>query len=111
MSAEWELIDADPATGLRKWLGYEAEGDQVLVAYDQDRAVTDAIVDANKTAQAESFDRRSDFWHAAHIPVGVMYEWKVRHGVDAWDPNHRPGVMRLLNDPDYRYLRVRHFII
>ena len=111
MSTEWELIDADPATGLRKWLGYEAEGDKVLVAYDQDRAVTDAIVDANKAAQAESFDRRSDFWHAAHIPVGVMYEWKARHGIGAWDPNHRPGVMRLLNDPDYRYLRVRHFII
>jgi hypothetical protein len=40
-----------------------------------------------------------------------MYEWKVKHGVDAWDPNHKPAVMRLLNSSDYRYLRVRNFII
>jgi hypothetical protein len=111
MSAEWELIDHDPSTGLSKWLGYDADSDSVLVAYDQDRAAQAAILDRNKAAQADSWDRRSDFWHAAHIPVGVMYEWKVRHGVDAWDPAHRPGVMRLLNDPDYRYLRVRHFIL
>lgn len=111
MSAEWELIDADPATGLRKWLGYDAESDSVLVSYEQDRAAQAAILDANKSAQADGFDRRSDFWHAARIPIGVMYEWKVKHGVDAWDPAHKPAVMRLLNDPDYRYLRVRHFIL
>lgn len=111
MSANWELIDYDPSTGLKKHMGYDWETDSVLISYDQDKSAVQAIVDANKAAQSESFDKRSDFWHAAHIPVGVMYEWKVRHGVDAWDPNHKPGVMRLLNDPEYRYLRVRNFII
>jgi hypothetical protein len=107
----WELIDFDAGTGLRKWMNYDEAGDEIQIAYDQDRSAQDAILSSNKSAQADPFDRSSDFWHAAHIPIGVMYEWKVKHGVDAWDPNHKPAVMRLLNSSDYRYLRVRNFII
>src|SRR4051794_32971685 len=65
MSAGWELIDFDRGTGLRKWMGFDADSDSVLVSYEQDRAAQAAILDANKAAQAEGFDRRSDFWHAA----------------------------------------------
>lgn len=111
MSERWDLIDHDPHTGLRKYMNYDEATDAIQISYAQDRAAQNTVLDRNKSAQSDQWDRRSDFWHAAHIPVGVMYEWKVKHGVDAWDPAHKPGVMRLLNDPDYRYLRVRHFII
>jgi hypothetical protein len=40
-----------------------------------------------------------------------MYEWATRHGVEMWNPAHKDGVKKLLNHPDYRYLRVREFII
>ena len=109
--SDWELIDFDPGTGLRKWMNYDEAADEIQIAYDQDKIAEKAIIDSNKSAQAHAFDKSSDFWHAAHIPIGVMYEWKVKHGVDAWDPNHKQGVMRLLNSSDYRYLRVRNFII
>jgi hypothetical protein len=109
--SDWELIDFDAGTGLRKFMNYDEAADEIQLAYQQDKIAERAILDANKSAQADRFDRSSDFWHAAHIPIGIMYEWKVKHGVDAWDPNHGAGVMRLLNDPDYRYLRVRHFMI
>lgn len=111
MSERWELIDHCAETGLRKWMNYEADGDQIQIAYDQDRAAQNVILDRNKATQADGFDKRSDMWHAAHIPVGVMYEWLVKHGVNAWDPTHIDGVKRLLNDPEYRYLRVNHFIM
>lgn len=111
MAERWELIDHCQETGLRKWMNYEEDGDQIQIAYDQDRAAQNVILDRNKSSQADGFDRRSDMWHAAHIPVGVMYEWLVKHGVNAWDPTHRDGVKRLLNDPEYRYLRVNHFIM
>jgi hypothetical protein len=48
-------------------------------------------------------------WLAASIPVGVQYEWMVKHGVNLWNPEHRPKVRQLLNDSEYRYLRIRHF--
>jgi hypothetical protein len=116
MSYNWELIDFDPATGLKKYIGDNPDDSEgVCVRYEQDAASIKTVIDRNKESQATGFDKRSDFWHAAHIPIGVMYEWKVKHGVDAWKYSSceetRRKVNRLLNDPDYRYLRVNNFIM
>lgn len=107
----WELIDHCPDTGLQKWMDYDQATDSILISYKQDKDAAQAILDYNKQMQAESFDKRSDWWHAAHIPVGVMYEWLTKYGVDAWNPHHRDGVKKLLNSNEYRYLRVRNFIM
>lgn len=110
--SDWELIDSNPLTGLNKYIASDVDDpDRVLIRYEQSAEAIQQVIDRNKASQVNGFDKRSDMWHAAHIPVGVMYEWKKKHGVDAWDPAHRPAVMRLLNDPDYRWLRVNHFII
>jgi hypothetical protein len=114
--SDWELIDHNPHNGLKKYLGDNPDDPEgLLVRYEQDAASLKAILDANKSAQAESWDKRSEVWHAGHVPIGVMYEWKVKYGVDAWKyascEETRRKVNRLLNDPDYRYLRVRNFII
>lgn len=103
------LLDHDPSTGLKTWFSSSDDnGGTWNVRYEQD---TSSLLDANKAAQAESFDKRSELWHAAHIPTVVMMEWMVKHGVEAWNPAHADGVRRLLDDPDYRYLRVRNFIM
>lgn len=106
--SDWELLDACEHTGLKKLMRYEHEGDTIQVKYEQDAA---PILDRNKEAQTESFDKRSDFWHAAHIPTIVMFEWLSKHGINCWNPAHKDGVKRLLNSNEYRYLRVRNFII
>lgn len=103
------LFDYDPLTGMKTWFSSSDEdGGTWRFRYEQD---TTPVLDANKEQQAEGFDRRSNWWHAARIPVGIQMEWLVKHGVRAWDKNHAEGVKRLLNDPDYRYLRVNHFIM
>lgn len=103
------LFDYDPTTGVKTWFSSDEEnGGQWHFRREQDVA---PILDRNKAAQAESWDRRSEMWHAAHIPTLVMYEWATKHGVEMWNPDHKDGVKRLLNHPDYRYLRVREFII
>ena len=110
--SNWELIDYNPHNGLRKYLGDNPDDpDGVLVRYEQDASAVQEIIDRNKAVQADSWNKKDDMWHAAHVPVGVMYEWKVKHGVDAWDPNHAAGVRRLLNSNEYRYLRVKNFIL
>lgn len=104
------LFDYDPATGLRTWFSSSDEdGGTWRFRYEQDDM--SPLLDQNKSSQADGFDKRSDMWHAAKIPVGIMYEWKAKHGVEVWNPAHKDGVRRLLNDPDYRYLRVNHFIM
>lgn len=114
--SNWELIDHNRHTGLKKYIGDNPDDPEgVLVRYEQSAASIEAIIDANKAAQNEDFDKRSEIWHAGHVPVGVMYEWKVKHGVDCWKYSSceetRRKVNALLNSSDYRYLRVRNFII
>lgn len=114
--SNWEVLDHNPYNGLTKWLGDNPDDPEgVAVRYTQDAKAIAEILDRNKASQAEAFDKKQDMWHAAHIPVGVMYEWKVKHGVDAWRyascEETKRKVNRLLNDPEWRYLRVRNFII
>jgi hypothetical protein len=102
------LLDYDPSNGLKTWFSTSDDEDTWHVRYEQD---TSPILDTNKSQQADGFDRRADMWHAARIPIVVMMDWKHKHGVEAWNPHHKDGVRRLLNDPEYRYLRVNHFIL
>lgn len=99
---DWQLIDDGSWNGLRKWVRGN-EDDSVDVAYDQ--LNLKEYLDDNKRAQNESFDRKSEMWHAASIPPIVIMEWLTKHGVRAWDPNHAEGVKRLLNSSEYAHLK------
>jgi len=102
------LLDYDPHSGMKTWFSSEDEGDTWHIRYEQDVAPS---LDACKEAQNESWDKRDNLWHAAHVPNVIQMEWAVKYGIELWNPDHKDGVKRLLNHPDYRYLRVRNFII
>jgi hypothetical protein len=103
------LLDHDPLTGVKTWFSSsEDNGGTWNLRYEQDAS---SLLDANKEAQAESFDKKSEFWHAASVPTIVLMEWMTKHGVRAWDRNHAAGVRRLLNSNEYRWLRVKHFML
>jgi hypothetical protein len=110
--SDWELLSHDPATGVKKYIAADQhEDDAVMVKTEFDDAGTRRLIDENKAAQNESFDRRSDMWHAASIPSSVMYEWLTKFGVDAWNPDHSDAVKKLLNSDDYRWCKVKHIIL
>jgi hypothetical protein len=110
--SDWELLDYDPATGVRKWIAADHhEDDAVLVKTEFDAFHTNAIIDANKAAQIDNTGRMGDMERVASIPTSVMYEWLTKFGVNAWNPHHADGVKRLLNSSDYRYLKCRNIII
>jgi hypothetical protein len=50
-------------------------------------------------------------WKVASIPIGVQYKWLIHHGVDVMNRDHWPKVKRLLNDPEWRYLKTAEIII
>ena len=69
------------------------------------------LLDQNKRLQQEDHSIRDELRLSARIPVTIYYEWKNKFGVDLYDKNHAPAVRRLLNSPDYRYLKTTKRII
>lgn len=67
------------------------------------------ILDDNKAAlldvDTHRKESKEEWAHYAKIPTIVQYEWLYKHGVDFGKKDHWPGVMRLLNSPDYKYLK------
>ena len=117
MSRNWELIDFNPHTGVKKYLGDNPDDPEgVLVKTEFSRRVSQKIVDLNK-AEANHLNtgRMGDMERAARIPIEVMYEWKAKFNVDAWRysacEDTRRRVNALLNSSDYRYLKCRNIIL
>lgn len=115
--SNWELIDFNPATGVRKYLGTNPDDPEgVLVKTEFSRRVTNRILDLNK-AEANHWNtgRMGEMERAARIPIEVMYEWKTKFDVDAWKyascEETRRRVNALLNSSDYRYLKCRDIIL
>jgi hypothetical protein len=111
--SNWELIDYCADTGLSKYIGdHPDDPDGVLVRYSQDGRAIQQIIDRNKRSQNDNAGKKlGDMHKVAEIPVGVMYDWLVNHGVNCWDPNHSDAVKRLLNSSDYRYLKCRDILL
>lgn len=107
----WELIDHNVEQGVRTYLGTGNDDDEVLVRREFDAQATTNLLDRNKALQNDDFDRKSEMWHAASIPISVMYEWLVKFGVNAWNPEHSDAVKKLLNSSDYRWCKVKHIIL
>lgn len=108
----WELLDYNPNLGVRKWIAADQHiEDAVLVKTEFDDAGTRNLIDANKAMANDASGPMGDMALAARIPVSVMYEWRDKFGVSAWNPHHADGVKKLLNSPDYRYLKCRNIIL
>ena len=63
------------------------------------------LIDSNKKLQQEDHHIKDEFRLSARIPMTVYYEWKNKYGVDLFNPNHKEGVRKLINSPEYRYLK------
>ena len=69
------------------------------------------LLDQNKGLQQEDHHIKDELRLSARIPVTIYYEWKNKFGVDLYDKNHAPAVRKLLNSPDYRYLKTTSRVI
>jgi hypothetical protein len=108
---QWRFLSRDPSTGAVEHYGYDAGADRCIIRRSWD--VT-PVIEANKRSQLDNdgWNKDRSMRLAARIPPDVQYEWLTKYGVRAWDKNHKPAVIRLLNSSEWRYLRYgRHFII
>ena len=68
------------------------------------------VLEQNKRAAAATLDRfvgKQRYHHVAEIPNGVIVKLKKEHNIDVFsqDPAEQRRLMRLLQDPEYRYLK------
>lgn len=108
------LLDYDPETGVRiDYIGSSDEKTYQIRTMQSAGAIQD-ILDLNAAKRAEGrnyYARDSEMWRAASIPIGVQYEWMTKYGVDVYNPEHADGVLKLLDDPDWRYLKTAEIML
>lgn len=98
----WKFFDHDPFTGITEWhRTREGPGLHFDIAYQQD---VEPIIEANKISMNHGTHSK-EFRKMATIPPIVEMLWRKKYGIDIYNPNHREGVKRLLNSPEWSYLR------
>lgn len=95
------LLDHDPVTGVTEYFYYDDATDRVHI-----ETVADAgpVIEANKRQYNEK-QASKDWIKVASIPPAVQMLWLEKYGVNLFNRNHDERVKRLLNDPEWRYLR------
>ena len=110
--ADKRLIDIDPLTGVQTWYVNESlSGDEFQIYDVQD---VQGVLDHNRAMSNEDhggWTESRDMRKAASIPLAVIHKWKVEKGVDVFNKDHWEAVRRLVNDPDWRYLRSSHWTV
>lgn len=104
------LLDYDAERGLR--IDYEDMRDGTFVLhYSQDVEPVLEINKAKQKAGRDYFASDPDMWKVASVPVTVQYEWLRRYGVDPLAQGNEKLLARLLNDPEWRYLKTAEVYI
>ncbi len=102
------LLDIDPLTGLIEWHHYDEATDETVISYEQNVTPT---LDRNKALANDTTGRMGDMALVASIPASVQLKWLKEKGVDLYNPDHKKAVARLLDDPEWRYLKCREIIL
>ena len=100
------LLDYDPLSGVHVYHDYDPVTDETRIEEWQD--VAPFLETNTELRNDEDYKKRgikNEWWHVARIPVGVQNKWLHEHGVDIFNKDHMPAVKRLLNSPEWRYLR------
>jgi hypothetical protein len=95
-------FDFDPETGLKTTFLFDPSTQEVALRYEQD---VEPILDENKASQNQQRGKLGEFVHVASIPVAVQLKWFVEKGVEMWNPGHKQAVAKLLDDPEWKYLK------
>jgi hypothetical protein len=93
-----DLLDTD--------IKLDESADELVVTRKQD---VSTILKRNRELQwhpdYDGYTPSRNMQHAASIPMILIEKWKNEEGIDAFNPDHWPRIVRKLNDPAYKYLR------
>ena len=84
---------------------HHVEHDRISVNYVQD---VQPVLDANKSAQNHNpsgMSKSREWKKIAEVPAVVYLQWIKTYGTDPLAKGNESLLKRLLNDPNWRYLR------
>ncbi len=99
------LLDFDARTGIAEYHHYDSLTGRTTIETAQDVA---PILERNRALQNaddRGWSPARDLRRAATIPDIIVLKWRKDYGIDVFNRDHWPAVKRLLNDPEWRYLR------
>lgn len=100
------LIGIDETTGINTFHEYDPLTDTTTIIHASD---AEPVLENNKArANDAEYSKRGikqGFWLYASIPAIVQTKWLIEHGVDVYNKDHGPRIGKLLNDPEYQYLK------
>ena len=101
-------LSYDPMTGVRETWGYDPDTDTTYIETSQD---VEPILDINKAIANDDDATRKGIkdgmWRYAVIPLIVQLRWLTEYGSANWPmkPGNEKLLFKLLNSPEWRYLR------
>jgi hypothetical protein len=96
--------------GFSEWL-HTDDGDQYRIVRTED---VGEVLDANRRqalANPSGMGAEREWQHVARIPVMVQFEWIKRYGADPLAKGNEDLLKRLLNDPEWRWIRTSEVIV
>src|SRR5210317_1987629 len=99
-------LGKDALTGLETIHHYDESTGETHIEHKQD--IT-SVIELNKNLHNTSYQKdgvKESWMRAAIIPEIVQIQWRKEYGIkDIADDEYWPKVRRLLNSPDYKYLK------
>lgn len=100
------LLSSDPITGVDTWHEYDVLTDETRIIHTSD---AEPYLNLNKArANDDELTKqgiKNGMWLYASIPPGVQVDWLLNYGVDVYKKEHGPRISKLLEDPEYKYLK------
>ena len=100
------LISSDPSLGIDTFHEYDSQTDETKIIHIGQ--TTDVIERNKRIANDTDFTKKGikqELWMYASIPAGIQVKWLVEHGVDVWNKDHGEAIGKLINSPEYAYLK------
>lgn len=91
--------------GVAEYLHWDESDDRFAVERRMDAT---PVLDANARRRNDGtngYGKSRELRHLATVPIVVQYEWIRRYGADPLARGQEDLLRRVLNDPDWRWLR------
>lgn len=100
------MLSKDPFTGLETHHEYDpaTEETRIILTGDAEPVLEENKRLANDTQYSKK-GIKQEFWKYASIPAGIQVKWLIEHGVDVYNTQHAERMGKLLELPEYKYLK------
>ena len=98
------VLDDGSHDGIKQDMIFDDSETKVIVHQHAD---VEPVIDDNKRLMNlnSGWSKSREWKRVASIPIAVQFEWIQKYGTDPLAKGNEKFLKRILNDPDWRYLR------